>query len=165
MKRLRWLDPSGCLLSLLVSALLLVLAGALLWWWPWPPPEAQPTAAVTRIPLPTVTPTPPFTPTPAAPTTTPTPVAPPPPGPGEIAIGQFVQIRGTGGDGLRLRSAPSLQAPVRFLGQEAEVFRVTDGPRQADGYTWWYLETPYDATRSGWAVANYLSPLPASPTP
>jgi len=43
-----------------------------------------------------------------------------------------------------------------LLGSEAEVFRVQDGPREVDGYTWWYLVGPFDETRRGWAVANYL---------
>jgi hypothetical protein len=44
-----------------------------------------------------------------------------------------------------------------MLGAEAEVFQVSDGPREIDGYTWWYLVGPYDESRRGWAVANYLS--------
>jgi hypothetical protein len=82
--------------------------------------------------------------------------APPSPPPGVIAIGAYVQITGTSGTGLRFREQPSLQSPVLLLGAEAEVFRVEDGPRDADGYTWWYLVGPYDDTRRGWAVANYL---------
>jgi beta-xylosidase len=48
------------------------------------------------------------------------------------------------------------------------VFRVDDGPQEADGYQWWHLVAPYDENRAGWAVVNYLSPLPKpaiSPTP
>jgi hypothetical protein len=67
-----------------------------------------------------------------------------------------VQIIGTGGDGLRLRDQPGLDGKVLLLGSEAEVFRVQDGPREVDGYTWWYLVGPFDETRRGWAVANYL---------
>ena len=76
---------------------------------------------------------------------------------GVIATGAYVQITGTGGDGLRLRTEPGLNADVRILGAEAEVFLVQDGPRQVDGYTWWYLVGPYDSTRRGWAVSNYLA--------
>jgi len=56
-----------------------------------------------------------------------------------------------------LRSEPGLKGTVRFLGLEAEVFQVYDGPQQADGYTWWFLVAPYDANVQGWAVANYLN--------
>jgi hypothetical protein len=34
---------------------------------------------------------------------------------------------------------------------------VEDGPKDVDGFTWWYLVGPYDASRRGWAVSNYLS--------
>lgn len=87
--------------------------------------------------------------------------APPSPPPGEIAVGAFVQITGTGGSGLRFREKPGLQAPVLLLGAEAEVFRVEEGPQEADGYVWWYLVGPYDETRRGWAVANYLENVQA----
>jgi hypothetical protein len=75
---------------------------------------------------------------------------------GSISIGNYVQIAGTGGNGLRLRAEPGLETEVRFLAIDAEVFRVTDGPRQLDGYTWWYLVGPYDENIQGWAVENYL---------
>jgi hypothetical protein len=83
---------------------------------------------------------------------------------GGIGVGMYVQISGTGGDGLRLHSNPGTSSAPRFLGHEAEVFQVKDGPEDADGYTWWYLVTPMDASRSGWAAANYLSVVTA-PTP
>jgi hypothetical protein len=77
--------------------------------------------------------------------------------PGVIAVGAYVQITGTGGDGLRLRTDPGLNSEVRLLGAEAEVFQVNEGPQEADGYTWWYLVGPYDSSRRGWAVANFLA--------
>ncbi|UCF62399.1 MAG: SH3 domain-containing protein [Anaerolineaceae bacterium] len=70
--------------------------------------------------------------------------------------GQLVTVFGTGGDGLRLRREPDLDAAIGFLGMENEVFRVIDGPIEADGYLWWYLVNPYEGSKSGWAVANYL---------
>jgi hypothetical protein len=76
---------------------------------------------------------------------------------GGIAVGMFVQITGTGGDGLRLRSGAGTSNPPRFLGYEAEVFRVKDGPTLADGFTWWFLEAPYDPNRAGWAASEYLA--------
>jgi hypothetical protein len=80
----------------------------------------------------------------------------PSPPPGVIALGAFVQVTGTGGSGLRLREAPELNGKVLILAGEAEVFRVEDGPKDADGYTWWYLVGPYDKERKGWGVVNYL---------
>lgn len=77
-----------------------------------------------------------------------------------IVIGSYVQITGTGGDGLRLRSAPGLASDQLFLGEDAEVFQVRDGPQDANGYTWWYIVAPYDETRAGWAAANFLAVVP-----
>lgn len=73
-----------------------------------------------------------------------------------IGIGVYVQISGTGGDGLRLRREPGINSEVLFLGYESEVFKVVEGPREADGFTWWYLTAPYDEKRSGWAASSFL---------
>jgi hypothetical protein len=120
-----------------------------------------PTAVITVIAVPTATPAPP-TNTPAGPET-PTPSAAPLPEPGEVSLGALVQIAGTGGDGLRLRVEPGLDSQVRLLGLESEVFQVRDGPREVDGFTWWYLVAPFDETRNGWAVSNYLAPTAQNP--
>jgi hypothetical protein len=117
--------------------------------------ELPPTAVVTVISLPTATPVPPTATPPGPVTPTPSPLPLPPPG--VVAVGAFVQIAGTGVDGLRLRVEPGLESDVRMLGLEAEVFQVQDGPREVDGYTWWYLVAPVDETRNGWAVSNYLA--------
>lgn len=111
-------------------------------------PQVQIISAPTSTrPFPTASPTP---------TPEPTDSVPEPPPPGDIAIDALVQITGTGGDGLRFRTEPGLNGQVIFLAIEAEVFRVSDGPREADGYTWWYLVGPYDPEKTGWAVSNYL---------
>ena len=103
--------------------------------------------------IPPSTHTPPATET-ALPAGTATPV-------GGIGIGAFVQITGTEGAGLRIRREPGQAGQTEFLGEEEETFVVKDGPRTADGYTWWYLEAPYDETRAGWAAADYLAGVPA----
>ena len=77
-----------------------------------------------------------------------------------IVVGGYVQITGTDGDGLRLRSAPGLTSEQLFLGEDVEVFQVRDGPQEANGYIWWYIVAPYDESRSGWAAANFLSVVP-----
>lgn len=74
----------------------------------------------------------------------------------KFEIGDFVQITGTSGDGLRLRSEPGRSFSVNFIGLDAEVFEVVDGPIEADGYIWWYLQAPYDKTRNGWSVDEFL---------
>jgi len=112
---------------------------------------------VVLIPLPTAT-LRPILQTAAAPTETAVPVL-----EDGIAVGMYVQITGTGGEGLRLRSGPGVGQPPLFLGMDAEVFEVRDGPRSADGYTWWYLTAPYDEKRSGWAAANYLTVVAQQP--
>ena len=121
---------------------------------PAPAPRGQPTVMLNVIPAPTATPILP-TPSPAA-TPTATKGMPPSPPPGIIAIGSYVEVNSTGTDGLRLHAEPALNSEVPFVGMEAEVFQVQDGPRQADGYTWWYLSAPFDKNRRGWAVSNYL---------
>ena len=85
----------------------------------------------------------------------------PSPTPTGLAIGTYAQITGTGGDGLRIRSTPGLTGEPVFLGLDSEVFLVQDGPREADGYMWWYLVAPYDEARTGWAAADFLTYIPA----
>lgn len=82
------------------------------------------------------------------------------PTPTGLAIGSYAQISGTEGEGLRIRSTPGLTGEPVFLGLDAEVFIVQDGPREADGYIWWYLVAPYDQARAGWAAANFLTYIP-----
>jgi hypothetical protein len=83
------------------------------------------------------------------------------PPPGQIGIGGYVQISGTEGAGLRIHSAPGLNTDTVFRGEEAETFQVTDGPQQADGYTWWHIVAPYDSTRAGWAASDFLAVVPS----
>ena len=109
-------------------------------------------ADVTIIPAPTMTSGAPPRPTidPFAPTAAPT----------GIALGNYVQISGTNGEGLRIRSEPGLNSNPEFLGFDSEVFIVQDGPRSVDGYVWWYLVAPYDQSRAGWAAADFLTYIP-----
>jgi hypothetical protein len=118
-------------------------------------PQAPATAVFYVIPY--------NTPTPVPPTATPVPTGapgdgelPPSPLPNTLSVGAYVQIAGTGGDGLRIRSQAGLEGEVKFLGLESEVFQVADGPELVDGYTWWLLVAPYDPNVRGWAVSNYL---------
>jgi hypothetical protein len=74
-----------------------------------------------------------------------------------ISIGNYVQVTGTGGDGLRLHDSASVSSKARYVALEAEVFIVKDGPIEADGYIWWYLQDPYSSDSAGWGVANYLT--------
>ena len=89
-------------------------------------------------------------------TSAPQPGTPLPPPAGVIKIGTIVEIKGTGTDGLRIRDQSGLQGKILFVAIESEVFRVTDGPKESDGYTWWKIVSPFDETIQGWAVSNYL---------
>jgi len=110
-------------------------------------------ADLTVIAAPTSTSSAPATPTidPFAPT----------PAPTGIALDNYVQITGTAGQGLRIRSEPGLNGESVFLGYDSEVFIIQDGPREADGFVWWYLVAPYDETRVGWAASDFLTYIPS----
>ncbi len=163
----RYITPWSCLGTIAVLALLLAAWGLLLR--ALTPPEqtiAEPTVVMQVIPAPTATI--PGLPTPME-SPTPTPTAQPKgelstPGANEqIKTGDYVQIANTGGDGLRIRSGPGTQNPALFLGMDAEVFQVMDGPKTADNITWWYLAAPYDENRKGWAASNYLAVVAKRP--
>ena len=123
---------------------------------------AQPALDLTPLPADqTIIPAPTSTPRTLPPTLTPIPptaMATPTLAPGQIAIGVYVQVST---DALRIRSEPGLNNTPLFLAFSSEVFLVTDGPKQADGYTWWYLTASYDTTRAGWAVQDYLTVIPS----
>jgi hypothetical protein len=126
----------------------------------WTSPRFSPNvgfapADLNMIPAPTHTPQ--FVPTPTVDPLIGTPTLPS----DTIGIGGYVQISGTEGDGLRIRSTAGLNGETVFRGEESEVFLVKDGPQEADGYTWWYLVAPYDETRTGWAVADFLAVVPS----
>jgi hypothetical protein len=113
------------------------------------PPQMQSTAIINVIPAPTFTPGPAATAveTPGEGTSVPS---------GPVGKGVQVKVTGTSGNGLRLRDQPGLNGKVLLLGTEAEVFKVEDGPVEVDGYTWWYLVSPFDPERKGWGVGDYL---------
>jgi hypothetical protein len=113
----------------------------------------QPQTVITLIPAMTLTP---IIPTLPVTVTTPTPSPVPQ---GGIGIGVYVRISGTNGQGVNLRAKPGTSSAILLVGMDAEVFLVKDGPVQADSFTWWYLQAPYDKNRNGWAVENYLQPV------
>lgn len=73
-----------------------------------------------------------------------------------IQTGSTVMVTGTEGDGVAIRQGPGLDYTYFFVGNDGDVFLVEDGPREGDGYTWWYLKDPADPNRFGWAVDIYL---------
>ncbi|MCW5876146.1 MAG: SH3 domain-containing protein [Anaerolineales bacterium] len=159
LSNLRRYATRGVILSaLILGALLTTAAAAALFWYLPPSVSEPPLAAFTWVPGPTNTPRPPTaTPPPTStPTATYAPLA-----AGEMGIGSYVQVD-TGGSSLNIRSGPGLNASIEFQGFDAEVFEIRDGPHEADGYTWWYLVTPVDSSRAGWAAAAFLD-LVANP--
>lgn len=77
----------------------------------------------------------------------------------DIAIGRYVQVKGTGGYGLSLREGPGTNYTRQDVAAEEEVFIVVEGPTTADGSEWWRIRDPEDEGRAWWAIANYLEPV------
>jgi hypothetical protein len=89
------------------------------------------TAAVARTPVfPTITPSP-----------SPPPLA--------LHIGGAALIANTEGQPLRGRQEPRLKSPAKVRFKEGERVRVREGPVEADGYTWWRIESQ---SGTGWSA-------------
>jgi hypothetical protein len=87
------------------------------------------------------------------------------PTPENIAVGKTV-IATAEDSGVNVRSAAGVQNERLFVADNGESFTVVDGPTQADGLTWWKIQSPIDSSRAGWAAAAYLElPLIDTPTP
>jgi hypothetical protein len=136
-----------------IITILVIFAGILvLFFLPVSNNSVEIIAEVTKISAPTSTPIVRYT---WIPSPTPLPTEAVAQGKG-FQIGNFAQIVGTDGEGLRLRSGPGRSNSVNFIGLDNEVFRIIEGPVEADGFSWWRLEAPYDASRNGWSVQDYL---------
>jgi len=106
-----------------------------------------PTDAASPMPAPTETPT-------SEDAGDPTPTAAP-----DIAIGNYVQVTGTGEYGLSLREGPGSNYARMDVAAEGEIFIVVEGPQTAAGSPWWRIRDPENEDRFWWAVANYLQPV------
>ena len=137
--------------AILVVVLLLIILGGTLWFFrPAKEPQGVSTAVLTLIQAPSETPTIPVAVNSTEPATTNSNDQ------EGMKIGVTVQISGTGSAGLRMRSGPGTNSTIQFVALENEPYQVLDGPQESDGYIWWYLVSPYDASRSGWAASEYL---------
>ncbi len=87
------------------------------------------------------------------------------PTPETIGVGKSV-IVDSKESGLNVRSAPGVTtgSSVLFVVDDGAIFNVVDGPAQADGYTWWKIQDPNDATKSGWAASVFLEIAPKPQT-
>lgn len=95
------------------------------------------------------------TPSPMVPTPFPTLAPSPMPTADVLFIGGYARVSGTDGDALRLRSDPGLQTTTLGTVAEGTVLLILDGPRDADGITWWRLRSLLDGGE-GWAAELYL---------
>jgi hypothetical protein len=105
-------------------------------------PTAAPTLAATSTPTPTqevVEPTPTISP--------------------DVAIGHYVQVAGTGGYGLSLRSGPGENYTRMDVALEGEIFVVVDGPTVSADSEWWKIQAHENPERVWWAVGNFLVPV------
>ena len=157
MKNLRSLVNFKVIFGAIVFAVLIFsMLVAVLWTAKATEISAVPATAIVKvIEAPTATKIPPqqtptSQPTPGEAGQEPAPIA-------NLTIGNYVQVSGTGGDGLRLHESAGVSSKVQYIAMESEVFVVKDGPMDADGYVWWLLEDPYSENASGWGVANYLA--------
>ena len=72
------------------------------------------------------------------------------------SIGTTVDVQGTEGVGLRVRTSPRI-TPGNILGKvyDATRFQVLEGPRAADGHKWWRMRL------EGWAASEFMREPPA----
>ncbi len=78
------------------------------------------------------------------------------PTPAGLYIGGSAVVAGTG-SALRLRSDPGLQSTTLKTVDDGTRLKILEGPRDADGLTWWRLEDAADGAQ-GWAAAKFLTP-------
>jgi hypothetical protein len=141
----------------LVALFFGLLLGAAAYIWLMP---GQPAAAlVPTVPLPVVPSEPPAATN--RPLPTPTATAMPTPTPGLVAGGS-AQVINLGESTLRVRTEPSLDAPIRLRLEEGSEVRLLEGPVVVDGLAWWRIAS--DAGE-GWSAAavdetEFLIPLP-----
>jgi hypothetical protein len=142
-RSLLWAALTGGAIGMIgvIGFVLLAASGA-----PPAPPGAWPAAIVATV-----------TPSPIAPTPTPSLAPTDMPTPETLYVGGYAQVYGTEGESLRLRSDPGLQTTTLKTIPEGARLMILDGPRDADGLTWWRLRDLIDGAE-GWAAQLYLAP-------
>ena len=76
---------------------------------------------------------------------------------GSLHIGDAVQVGNTSGQGLRVRDIPGREGKILAKFTEGSSLQIIDGPKQADGYTWWKVR---GAGGEGWCAADFLVHAP-----
>ncbi len=70
--------------------------------------------------------------------------------PGTLAVGRQAVINTTQGDKLRLRSGPGTSFAIITMLDKGTLVTLLEGPRSADGLTWWRVRTPGGV--EGWVI-------------
>lgn len=144
------------LIGVTALALIVALLSAIYLLGPKPPvvPAVTPTATARPEPSPTGFGDPTAT-VPPEPTFT---TAPPPPS-DVIAVNGWVQVST---NSLTLRDLPTTDGARLGTLRSGTNGHVIDGPVEANGYTWWKIDS-YDGTNptaSGWCAGEFLIPIP-----
>jgi hypothetical protein len=153
--------PPWALLAILVAILILVCGGlamivkAIRGGKDSATPTVVSTTTAAARPTATWTPMAVITQTPTATVVLPISGSPTPPTFTEIAPGATVVVQDTLGNGLNVREQPSTYSKIVTNVKDGTELIVLDGPRDADGYTWWQLRTPDG--KEGWGAANWLA--------
>src|SRR5262249_21664127 len=78
--------------------------------------------------------------------------------PGEmLQVGDTVRVINTSGQGLRARDLPSREGKILVKFAEGSSVQIIEGPKQADGYTWWKVR---GQSGEGWCAADFLAREP-----
>jgi hypothetical protein len=75
-----------------------------------------------------------------------------------LIVGDHAVVSDTDGDGVNVRSEPSLNSGVHFVAQEGTNVTVVSGPQEAGGLTWYGVNV--DGT-DAWIVGQFLSRAPS----
>jgi len=74
-----------------------------------------------------------------------------------VGIGVNVIVTDVEPDELNVRNEPGTRGTeIVFRAPEGTRFTIVEGPRQADGLTWWRVQNTVNTAQTGWAASNYL---------
>ena len=80
-----------------------------------------------------------------------------------LTVGSAVEVTGTGGDGLNVRSSADSTAAVVGVEKDGARGVVQEGPVIGGSFTWWRIQ--WKSGLMGWSVAIYLKPATPDPIP